>query len=869
MPTVTTPTADTRQAITFFKMLYGEKIPDDSAIELRVKSAGMVRRKFLRSFDDLNLGEFDPLAHVWYGVALRKAESNRGTLGDLTLCPVVWSDCDELTPAERDDAVKRLLAFRYPPSIIVNSGGGLHVLWTLVKPLDMRIPEQAELLREIVYGLALHFQDIKADPNVHDPSRVLAVPGTWNVGNGRTKIYDPPRQVTILYADESLKWSAENEFSQFRKPVHTATTPAVVVSSVSTKVPSAPLKLKVNKRWQNFIKQGWSDGCGYKSHSELDAAVLLTLHMAGHTDAEILGVFSDPANAIGKKFRDKGADGPRYLDLTLMKAKEWVEQAQGNTSTLKLENGAMKAYRPRGNVWETVYTKPIVPLARLRGSTNSWLVKAAGEPPINLDSVALSSANNLKRALPPIGAWTGSDKDAQALITYFEQQKVPERTSVGVIGWHGQHVVFPNAVLGPNGVEEGSPYTYTGQYRSSKLNVIEDWTTLARQVGSLLLQLHGPGAIHVIAGWFLATSFAPQIRALTSQGFPLLNVWGSTGSGKTTLLSLLWRMTGSTREPISIQGATDFTRTIDLSSTNTLPMIFDEHRAGRGLIRFYTTLREVYQQEEHERGRPDLTVVRLTLTSPVAVAGESALPDPALRQRALIVKLSHDVLGCANPPSLMRQAKIAFEALPLQDFNGGFYQHCRNEDIPALWREEADRAARLIPQGSDERKQFGPIVALVGLRLFEDFLPAFQADEAARAIASVLNDEEEPSLIEAIIVAIFTLLQHRELRIDQDVKLDGSSLFVNPSLVLPKLTSHLERERSELPTSKDALREALRVEHEQKAGQGIVRGMRVGKRLGGQSEKVIELNLDAIEAVLDITKEQWRAATLDPTRHWE
>ncbi len=352
---------------------------------------------------------------------------------------------------------------------------------------------------------------------------------------------------------------------------------------------------------------------------------------------------------------------------------------------------------------------------------------------------------------------------------------------------------------------------------------------------------------------------APQIRELTSRGFPLLNVYGNTGSGKTTLLSLLWQMTGATRPPISIEGGTDFSRTMNLSSTNTLPIVFDEHRTRHGLSRFYAALREAYQGEEHERGRPDLSVVRLPLTSPIAVAGESALPDAALRQRALIVRLSHEMLGAIDPPSSRRLAKAALEAMPLVDFNGGFYQHVRTKNVRALWGEESARLGRLMQLGIDDRKRFGPTTALVGLRFFEDFLPGYDPDQAAAAIVRLQDDEEEPSLVRLIVLTIFDLLQQRKLRLDQDAKLEKDSLFISPPTVLHKLSTYLNREEQSLPTSEDALRDAMRAEHRQNGGGGVVRNLRAGKWLGGASSKVIELSLDAIEAAYGIDKKQWEA----------
>jgi hypothetical protein len=166
--------------------------------------------------------------------------------------------------------------------------------------------------------------------------------------------------------------------------------------------------------------------------------------------------------------------------------------------------------------------------------------------------------------------------------------------------------------------------------------------------------------------------------------------------------------------------------------------------------------------------------------------------------------------------------------------------------------------------GSDERKWFGPITALVGLRLFEDFLPIQNLDEVAKALAHGLEPDDEPSLVRLIIVTLYKLLQRRELRSGQDVNLEivaaGNELYLSPPTVLNKLTAHFRREPTDMPTSEDAMREALRIDHQQNGGQGIVKSMREGKRFGGTSGKAIVLNLDKVEEALGISVAQWQAA---------
>lgn len=85
------------------------------------------------------------------------------------------------------------------PSVIVDSGGGIHCYWLLREPwlLDSDDTRQAA---EIVQRSWVQ-QVIGADATVHDLVRILRVPGTLNFK------YDPPRPVAYLDYDLDRQYS--------------------------------------------------------------------------------------------------------------------------------------------------------------------------------------------------------------------------------------------------------------------------------------------------------------------------------------------------------------------------------------------------------------------------------------------------------------------------------------------------------------------------------------------------------------------------------------------------------------------------------------------------------------------------------------
>lgn len=99
------------------------------------------------------------------------------------------------------------------PSVIVDSGGGLHGYWLLDQPwaLDTDAARDAAALVQRVW-----VQDVVGgDPSVHDLVRILRVPGTLNFK------YDPPRLVRFLAYDLDLTYTLP-ALTAHLPPVHEA-----------------------------------------------------------------------------------------------------------------------------------------------------------------------------------------------------------------------------------------------------------------------------------------------------------------------------------------------------------------------------------------------------------------------------------------------------------------------------------------------------------------------------------------------------------------------------------------------------------------------------------------------------------------------
>ena len=78
------------------------------------------------------------------------------------------------------------------PSMVVESGGGLHTYWDLAQPFYLK-KEMAEAKRWLSH-IASTVADV-VDESVSEPARVLRIPGSYNF----KKEYDEPRPVTLSH----------------------------------------------------------------------------------------------------------------------------------------------------------------------------------------------------------------------------------------------------------------------------------------------------------------------------------------------------------------------------------------------------------------------------------------------------------------------------------------------------------------------------------------------------------------------------------------------------------------------------------------------------------------------------------------------
>lgn len=182
----------------FFDQLYGGQV---GVLELRALQFGDDKPE-LRDFISLKDGRIDPASvqkfvntcaakkwNAFFGVALRNELSIKDRSGNLEHCQTLTAlfvDADYKRDGETETR-RKIATLSASPSLMVSTGGGLHVYWLLSRPLELKTKDGLAQARRLLKSVATHADVV--DKSVSEPARILRIPGTLNYK------YDPPQHV--------------------------------------------------------------------------------------------------------------------------------------------------------------------------------------------------------------------------------------------------------------------------------------------------------------------------------------------------------------------------------------------------------------------------------------------------------------------------------------------------------------------------------------------------------------------------------------------------------------------------------------------------------------------------------------------------
>ena len=199
------------QATEFLATLYPEI---EGYIEVRIIGNGKRPRSRFRAttesfpWQDLSRANANGY-NIYFGVGLRRRQA--GSKEDVLSIPALWADLDGKEFADGKDEALQVLHQRLPPelqpSIVLDSGHGMHAYWLLREPYTLDGNGDQEQVEGIVRGLAEH---LGGDRAVADVARLMRLPGFLNVK-------DPAEPVlcTILEMDPAQRFNLD-DFHDYR-----------------------------------------------------------------------------------------------------------------------------------------------------------------------------------------------------------------------------------------------------------------------------------------------------------------------------------------------------------------------------------------------------------------------------------------------------------------------------------------------------------------------------------------------------------------------------------------------------------------------------------------------------------------------------
>ncbi len=125
------------EARDFLEALFSP-LDGNEQIEIRYKSKDPAKQQMHRKFmDDIDLSSRIAVAlgkdnDVYVGAAPRVGEI--GTKAGVSRINALWADFDADSYFTKKDIFKRIVGVKYPPSMLVHSGGGYHGYWLLTEP---------------------------------------------------------------------------------------------------------------------------------------------------------------------------------------------------------------------------------------------------------------------------------------------------------------------------------------------------------------------------------------------------------------------------------------------------------------------------------------------------------------------------------------------------------------------------------------------------------------------------------------------------------------------------------------------------------------------------------------------------------------
>jgi Family of unknown function (DUF5906) len=208
---------------------------------------------------------------------------------DVTGVNLLWADIDVKGKDKKEKAgilghIQRRLGKDKQPTFIDDSGNGFHLFWQFQRTLKIGVDLSLTDLSAHLYGLA---KALGGDTKCRNPSRLLRLPGTWNVKN--------PAQPLLCYTIETNEVQYELEdFAEYKDDSFISVAPAEareVIPVVEYDLDALNLPAELRQKIETGINP--KTGLRWVDRSQLMNHVAVELVKCGIDSSIILAILLD------------------------------------------------------------------------------------------------------------------------------------------------------------------------------------------------------------------------------------------------------------------------------------------------------------------------------------------------------------------------------------------------------------------------------------------------------------------------------------------------------------------------------------------------------------------------------------------------
>ena len=352
----------------------------------------------------------------------------------------------------------------------------------------------------------------------------------------------------------------------------------------------------------------------------------------------------------------------------------------------------------------------------------------------------------------------GSPTDLNELRKLVGGQDAPVRNGTHHMGLHPDkgEFVTPDGVLTADGWNDDPEMAYIEREiaaeRAFKLSP-ESYDDYNRdevaEILELLPKTRNSDRFLPVLGWLYTAPLRPYIQQWEGQ-FNTLHVTGETGAGKSSTLSVAWQLLGMNGDPMACDD-TKFALTTAMSSTNSVPMWFDEYKPGDmkdwELDRFQTLMRKSTRGGVETRGNADKSTEEYRLAAPLMISGEQAVQGAAEERRSIQTRFLDNVkeTGSSTREAFAKLTGTAYDAggvtrepdgYDLQQHAYAYYQFIteqNEEQVREQWKRSRDYVRDLLTThgitGVDDLPRQGIQTIHFGISMYARFATGVGADE--------------------------------------------------------------------------------------------------------------------------------------------